>query len=324
MAVLVGIDEAGYGPILGPLVVSGAVFEMPDSLLGDDLWDIFRRSVARQPAGSLGRIVIGDSKKLHRGKGDYRALQRSILACIVAIDDEAERPVNMGQLLSSTGSDCNERLDDYPWYKDVVNNWPLRYDDSDISIAALSLRSDLAQAGINLAALWARPMLVGRFNELLEAMDNKASVSFFLVSQLIDLAFKKFGERNLQIVIDRQGGRVHYRNVLQRIFEKLEMKVLRQDESTSSYQLAGSGGTMKLHFLTKAEDRQLPVALASMLSKYTRELFIEILNDYFRKLCPDIAPTAGYYKDGKRFLADLQKAELSETQMPKERLVRQR
>ncbi|MHC5117167.1 MAG: ribonuclease HII, partial [Planctomycetota bacterium] len=33
MALLVGIDEAGYGPLLGPLVVSAVALKVPEGLL---------------------------------------------------------------------------------------------------------------------------------------------------------------------------------------------------------------------------------------------------------------------------------------------------
>jgi hypothetical protein len=46
--------------------------------------------------------------------------------------------------------------------------------------------------------------------------------------------------------------------------------------------------------------------LASMVSKYLRELLVDNINRYFIDFCPGIKPTAGYWKDGLRFIEDLQ------------------
>ena len=61
-----------------------------------------------------------------------------------------------------------------------------------------------------------------------------------------------------------------------------------------------------------------------MTSKYLRELLMEMLNTYFQRHCPGITPTAGYYKDGRRFLADLEKFNLAPNLAPESLLVRQR
>ena len=63
---------------------------------------------------------------------------------------------------------------------------------------------------------------------------------------------------------------------------------------------------MRIHFAVKGDDKYLPIALASMTSKYVRELFMEALNEYFIQYAPEIRPTAGYYQDGTRFLEELE------------------
>jgi hypothetical protein len=63
-----------------------------------------------------------------------------------------------------------------------------------------------------------------------------------------------------------------------------------------------------LSFLVDAEDRQLPVALASMLSKYLRELLMDLFNRFWLLHVPQVRPTAGYYEDGRRFYEEIRPA----------------
>jgi hypothetical protein len=42
-----------------------------------------------------------------------------------------------------------------------------------------------------------------------------------------------------------------------------------------------------------------------MLSKYLRELLVANINRYFAGFGAELKPTAGYYKDGLRFIRDL-------------------
>jgi len=54
---------------------------------------------------------------------------------------------------------------------------------------------------------------------------------------------------------------------------------------------------------------------------YVRELLIDGMNRYFRGFCADLKPTAGYWKDGLRFIDDL-KRHLPHMQYDSNQLIR--
>jgi len=78
---------------------------------------------------------------------------------------------------------------------------------------------------------------------------------------------------------------------------------------------------MRLHFVVGADERFLPVSLASMVSKYMRELLVHNINRYFAGFNADLRPTAGYWKDGLRFIEDL-KTNIPQLQVDMDQLVR--
>ena len=80
---------------------------------------------------------------------------------------------------------------------------------------------------------------------------------------------------------------------------------------------------MLVKFVTRADGQFLPVGLASMLAKYTRELHMELFNSFWRTLAPDVKPTAGYPTDAARFLEEIRRVR-REVPFEAERLVRSR
>ena len=66
MPYLLGTDEAGYGPNLGPLLISASVWEVPDGVQGDGLYERLQAVIKPAPgraASTNGRqLIIGDSK----------------------------------------------------------------------------------------------------------------------------------------------------------------------------------------------------------------------------------------------------------------------
>ena len=80
---------------------------------------------------------------------------------------------------------------------------------------------------------------------------------------------------------------------------------------------------MGVSLIKSAEESHFPVALASMYCKYVRELFLELFNKYWQERLPGLRPTAGYPRDARRFLKDIDRVKVS-LRISDEMLVRNR
>ena len=301
MVVLVGIDEAGFGPLLGPLVVSSSTFSLPHHLLKSDLWQILKKSLSDRRKRLAGRLLVVDSKKAFSKSLGIKHLERTVLAALKCLGEE---PSTLAELMELLCPDCLGRLSDYPWYEDAGSR-PLSADVADSRIASSVLAEDLSSNGIELLELKSCCLDVAYYNKMVAAVKNKANVLFSATSRLIKNGWDNFADDDLQIIVDRQGGRIRYRKHLQRLFGDMDLRILRESPESSSYELRANGKRMRLHFVVGADERFLPVSLASMVSKYLRELLIGNINRYFASFNGDLRPTAGYWKDGLRFIEEI-------------------
>ncbi|MFC1652644.1 hypothetical protein ACFL3F_02885 [Planctomycetota bacterium] len=302
MAVLIGIDEAGFGPLLGPLVVSSASFSLPAEETDSNLWTLLSRSVTQQKRRMAGRLLITDSKKAYTRSSGLGQLERTVLAVLSGL---GHQPKNLHNLLETVCPHGCERLGDYPWYQ-CLQEVPIASVDPDKIIAAGALMRDLEKQQMALCDLTCICLDVAHYNKQIATVRNKSNVLFSTSCQLIQKALESSPAQALTIVVDRQGGRIHYRPHLQRMFPQFALTIVHEDDQHSHYRMESNHQNVTLHFRVKADRDYLPVALASMASKYLRELLMGCINQYFTGFCADLAPTAGYWQDGQRFLKDLE------------------
>lgn len=304
MAVIAGIDEAGFGPVLGPLVVSATAFHLPDEQADESMWRLLAGATSRRPARRRTRVAVGDSKKLyHRGRaGALEHLERGVLAMLAT---RGRSPGSLGKLLAVVSPGAGDRLKRYPWYSAGDLALPFCVSETDAALAANLLEAGMARRGIELAAMRTEAIFAGEFNRIVRSTNNKSILLFDVTARLLAHLWEKFGRDGLRIHVDRHGGRLRYLPLLQRIFEGCHFRILDESEARSAYRVSGDGRRAEIVFGAGAEDRQFPVALASMLSKYVRELCMALFNSYWARHVPDLVPTAGYYVDGRRFWDDI-------------------
>jgi hypothetical protein len=301
--IIAGIDEAGYGPILGPLVVGCTAFATPS----DDgetpcLWSQLRRHVSRKATGGK-KLHINDSKLVYAPASGLKELERGVLS-IAAVE---KMPSNFDEFLQMVAPEALSDLPAHPWYVSTADEtFPVAQEGLTLKLFANGLRQEMEQTQTHCLVMRARVMLEQPLNRMLDATRNKASALFSLSAGHLDYLIRTFGQHDLLIVCDRQGGRSHYGALLRVMFDDYALEIISEADELSEYRLCKAGSRIRIIFREKAETQALPVALASMLAKYLREGLMRRFNQWWLKQVPGIEPTAGYYTDGIRFLDQIE------------------
>ncbi|UYV12895.1 MAG: hypothetical protein NCW75_01075 [Phycisphaera sp.] len=315
MLLYIGIDEAGYGPMLGPLCVGVAAMRLerwkPDDGV-PDLWSHLKAAVCKSPRDSKARLAVADSKKLCKpmahGAGRLAEAERSVLGFVQAMTGAMPRSDrDLFEALAVTPGSLD-------WYAGEPTPCPAHADAAEAAIAANALCVTLKHAGVGVDLLRVARTDEARFNAMVAGGRSKANTTLSAIAEhaphiikLIENAIDENGrgasEVHTRIVIDRQGGRTRYEAALSHVFGR-PLRTLAEAAEASTYEFADLPNA-RIRVQAKAEDGHFPVALASMQAKLVRELSMERFNAFWSQRRAGVKPTAGYTTDARRWLADM-------------------
>jgi len=245
MAFLLGVDEAGYGPNLGPLVVSVSAWRVPDDLVAGDLYAALAPVVTAAGGEKNGHLRIADSKALYSPAIGLGVLELGLL-CSARLAD----------LSFPTWRDCwralaphsGPWLDECPWYRGFDGPSPCAAAAGEVESTAAKLADAAAAADLQLVRLQSRAVFPAEFNGGLSEYGNKAALLSHVTLELVSSVLADLPAEPTRVVCDKHGGRNRYLGLLQHFFPDRMFNVLEEGRAASRYCLPRPGGRLDIEF----------------------------------------------------------------------------
>lgn len=306
MTYLIGADEAGYGPNLGPLVTSATLWRVPGNVGHADLYDALSGVVSPEASGrDQGRLPIADSKELYQPGGALGDLELGVLASLSHLNHPV---LTWRDIWRCLDPDVLADLAAQPWHDGFDAGLPSHARPDLLEQLTTAFSRGLAAANVELLAVRSAVVFPQRFNRLVARHGNKASALSVTTLSLVAALAEPLGNEPIYILCDKHGGRNYYSALLQHIFPVYLAQVVRESRDESTYRWGPPDRPVEISFVAKGE-RFLPSALASMTCKYLRELAMLPFNEYWQRHVPDLKPTAGYPEDALRFKREIAAAQ---------------
>ena len=301
---LVGLDEAGYGPNLGPLAVAATVWRVDAAGAGPvDLYELLDAAVSQGPC--RGRLRIADSKAVYQSASGRLA---GLEAAVIPAFRLAGCGAGSWRELTGVFSGCSAAED--PCVAGFDAALPTELSADEAAVIAERLKTAADGAGVELMAVVPRLVFPGEFNRLLELHGTKGAALSHVTLGLLGGVLRSLpdGEPAVcRINCDKHGGRSRYAPLLTHHFPTALVQVVEESRPLSSYRWRSGHREYRVDFRARGES-ELPTALASMTAKYLRELAMRGFNAFWEERLPGVRPTAGYPLDAKRFWEETARA----------------
>ena len=274
---VVGIDENGYGPVLGPLIVTAVNIEFD----GDPFEDL-KTEDFQFP------IKVQDSKKVFsRNLSGYQAGEILTWGFLLAAGFEAQDIRSMIKKITGEEHYIHPEIEVPIWAKRAIN---------------LEIPAYLKKLGIRILEVRAKVLHPADFNEMVELVDNKSLLDYLLFEHLL---WKMEYDFDVAMMGKIGGTKFYGKNFFLRSGAEL-VETFMEKKDISGYRLRLPHREFDAYFILNGDEKYLPITIASIIGKYLREVFMLSLN-YEAGFKDKIPYASGYRHDDrtKELLAKL-------------------
>ncbi|MEO0202808.1 MAG: hypothetical protein ABIL37_03685 [candidate division WOR-3 bacterium] len=262
---VIGIDENGLGPIIGPLIISAIKLKIKEPIFFHSKLENLNSNVKIDDS----KAIFKRNEKWTYSKGEIITL--SILR-VKSFRELIENYVN----LIITDFEKKFYIKDYKlpiWAKYVSEN---------------NFREEIGFLNYRAFAIFPN-----EFNKMLEKTHKfQMDIKFFL-----DLAYDLSSSENTLLLCGKVGGYTYYLKVFF-MLGILKYEILKESRGHSAYRINYKDKNFEIHFFLDGDRIYYPISLASIIGKYLREVFMKALNENFN-LSGEIPYSSGYKHDYK-------------------------
>jgi hypothetical protein len=341
MGILIGMDEAGYGPNFGPLVVAATAWHVPDCEFttnsptygepasaggvstkppsartqsairnpkseidpSPDLYRLLRPVVCKKP--STRRLAIADSKALYTPGLGLRQLERGLHAVLLSMQQAI---TCWSTIIEYCQADREGHHKTVCWPEKF--DCPLPLDAVADELHRLCDRFVRACDSTGIRPLFIRAKLVfpSEFNDLTTKFGSKGAalshVTVALLREVMDSLASLAPRSSLLAPLHVVCDKHGGRNFYTALLQHhfSEHWIEPVHESRAESRYEWGPPESRTRVAFRMNgERFLPTALASMTAKYLRELSMRAFNEFWSAHVADLRPTAGYPRDSHRF-----------------------
>jgi len=276
---VMGVDENGLGPRLGPLVATSLALRIPR----------YERSALCERGLALG---LTDSKETG-GFGRMGFIESVALALVKRVTSELPDSADTFLDLVSPGSRRRLRAR-CPDASTAGQCWAVNLRlpafGGDVSYGEALLDRLVGRSSLQIVDVQSRVACAGMLNAKLAAGANKLAVDLELFEDLICAVQDRHGSA-LLAVCGMIGGLRDYASRFSR-FEPQVVRPLTGRRGQRRYAVEGVG---EVRFEVDADARHLPVALASIVGKYLREVCMRRIGEFYQRENTHLKLASGYH-----------------------------
>jgi hypothetical protein len=255
---------------------------------------------------------VDDSKAVFRGPSGLAFLEKTALSFFCAL--HGKPPATLGEWMNRCVPRPSAVIDDCPWYglDPFELHLPRVVSPEAVARSAARLVADMRGHGVRPFRFRQAVITVPLLNRVIAQQGNKAAALYEAVASLVSEILPKESPVSFRIDVDKLGGRAYYGDMVNGIFPFCGFTAENEGRSLSAYRVQSTGGEGWIRFIRSGDALHQHVALASILSKYTRELFMHLFNRFWTRRLPGLRPTAGYPLDAARFIEQIAPAARAE------------
>jgi ribonuclease HII len=278
---LLGLDENGLGSRLGPMIVTAVRLDVDRTVCAD------RKALKRVTT----RAAIGDSKDrcAHGDMGDVEGQVLALLDVHLGV-----RPTSLDGLMEAIGLDamdwlrapCPEGHAPQACFAEAVL---LPTFGDGVTDAHRKSAETLVRKGVRMMDAKTTATCARRLNDARAVGQSRFDLDLACMVRLIrDLASRTTG--TMEIACGKVGGRMHYSAGIEALAPLIG--VLEEKPKRSSYSVPRLG---IVSFVMDGDASEPAVALASMIGKYVRELWMRRIHAHYSGHVDDLEEVSGYH-----------------------------